>query len=178
MSSRWRCFNTYLAFGALLCGFGCKSPEQRKLDKLSTAFWLHLEAPASQRDTNRVHAVSIAGADLWVDKTPFLTENDVDSAAVVDTTDGGFAMRVVYNDHGKLVLDTVTSANRGRHILIYANYGVKKETKTVWLAAPLIVRRVADGVIVFTPSVERPEADEIIRGLKNAAAEAKKPWVF
>jgi hypothetical protein len=178
MSFRLLSFNTYLLLGAIFWMVGCKSAEQRKRDQLTTTFWLHLEAAASQRDTNRVLAVSIAGVDFLADKAPFLTEQDVDSAAVVETTDGGFAIRVRYNDHGKLVLDMVTSSNRGRHMVIYANYGIKKQTKTVWLAAPLIVRRVDDGVIVFTPSVARPEAEEIIKGLQHAAEEAKKPWVF
>ena len=38
-----------------------------------------------------------------------------------------------------------------------------------WLAAPRINKRIADGVLVFTPDATREEAEQIALGLNNLA---------
>jgi len=43
-----------------------------------------------------------------------------------------------------------------------------------WLAAPVISRRIPDGVLVFTPDASRAEADDIVLGLNNIAREVEK----
>jgi murein DD-endopeptidase MepM/ murein hydrolase activator NlpD len=40
-----------------------------------------------------------------------------------------------------------------------------------WLAAPIITRRISNGVLVFTPDCSREEADQLVLGLNNVAKE-------
>ena len=43
-----------------------------------------------------------------------------------------------------------------------------------WLAAPLIRRPIADGVLTFTPDASREEAEKIVKGLNNVTEKIKK----
>ncbi len=43
-----------------------------------------------------------------------------------------------------------------------------------WLAAPVISRRISNGVLVFTADCERDEADQLVLGLNNGAAKIRK----
>ena len=107
-------FNTYLFLLAVALSVGCKTTEERRRDKAITTFRLHLET--SRGDTGSNAIIEIAGAQLYVNNAPFLDERSVTNAAVVETSDGGFAIRVKYDRHGTLILDTVSTENRGRRI--------------------------------------------------------------
>jgi preprotein translocase subunit SecD len=103
-----------------------------------------------------------------VNKEPFLTEGDVQEAAVVDAL-GGFVIKIQFNRHGSLVLENTTTAYRGRRIAIQSQFGESR-----WLAAPVIASRIVNGTYVFTPDASREEAERIVRGLNKVAAEIKK----
>jgi hypothetical protein len=66
-------------------------------------------------------------------------------------------------------LDTVTTANKSKRIAILAIFPEKR-----WIAAPLINQRNASGVLTFTPDATREEAERIVRGLNNVAAQLRK----
>ncbi len=83
-------------------------------------------------------------------------------------------MRIEFNDHGRMALESVTAANPSRLIVIFTQFGTDELDKGSWLAAPRIPRRVSDGVLVFTPSVPREVAEDIVLGLNNVAAKQKK----
>jgi preprotein translocase subunit SecD len=186
MRARPTGFNLYLfavAALALAVVTGCRSIEDRRRDRIHyTALLLHADAPEASPDTNHVMVVNIAGAKVPVQTRPFLTEADLDEATVVDSPGGGYSLRLKFNDHGRLVVDTFTAAHRGRQVGIFVRYGVRKNKKVPlkekWLAAPRVNRHIHDGVVLFTPNATREELDEIVRGLQNAAAEGRKPWVF
>ncbi len=107
-----------------------------------------------------------------VNRDPFLTEGDIDQARVVDVI-GGFSIEVRLNKHGALVLDMVSGGNKGRRIGIQSQFG-----ETRWLAAPMITRRMQDGLFVFTPDASREEAERIVRGLNNLVKKLKKKYTF
>ncbi|MGA9450667.1 MAG: hypothetical protein WBW41_04895 [Verrucomicrobiia bacterium] len=50
----------------------------------------------------------------------------------------------------------------------------KKVADSRWLAAPLITRRIANGVLAFTPDCSRAEADQLVLGLNQVAAKNRK----
>jgi len=75
-------------------------------------------------------------------------------------------------------LESITTANRGKRIAIFTQFGVEKAAKQRWLAAPMIARRLTDGVLIFTPNATREEADEIVLGLNNVASKIKKRSKF
>jgi hypothetical protein len=51
-------------------------------------------------------------------------------------------------------------------------------TENRFLGAPLITKRITDGVFVFTPDATREEAERIVAGLNNVIAKLKKPYTF
>jgi hypothetical protein len=175
-------FNTYLILGAVLLGGGCKSAEEKKRDKTLATIRLHLEVPPDTPQTpqnlqqvlGRIEFAEFAGFKMPVSSISFLDEAYVDKASVVDTQDGGFAMLVEFGAHGKLVIDSVTTANPNRHIAILTTFGEEKSGKRRWLGAPLINAPINDGVLLFTSNTTRAEADEIVLGLNNVVKQRKK----
>jgi hypothetical protein len=181
MRTRVSRFNIYLLGLALVLGMvvlGCKSAEQKKRDKTVSQLVIYLDAPAGDPDTNRVSVVTLAGVPIGVSRTPILSGGSVEGADLVETEDGGFAVRILFNTHGKLVLDTVSHEHRGRRLVIYVEFGVKDQLTRRYIAAPQMSRWITDGVIIFTPDATREECETIVLGLKNAAKENKEPWVF
>ena len=175
MKIRLAWFNSYLLLLALALGTGCKSAGQRHQDKLAATFRLHLEA--SPRGGESTAVIQIAGVELYVNDTPFLDERSITNAAVVDTRDGGFAIRVQCDRHGTLVLDSVTTENRWRRIAIFTQYGVGRPEHSRWLAAPY-GSPITDGVLLFTPLATREETEQIVLGLNNDAKRVRKKNTF
>ena len=165
-------FNTYLFLLAVALSVGCKTAEERRRDKAITTFRLHLETNRGETGSDAI--IEIAGAQLYVNNSPFLDETSVTNAAVVDTRDGGFAIQVKYDRHGTLVLDTVTTEYRGRHVAIFTQFGPGKLEQKRWLGAPYIGSSLTRGVLLFTPNATREEAEEVVRGLNNVAKRFKK----
>src|SRR5439155_7838775 len=161
-------FNPYFLLLAVVMVGGCKTTGERNRDKAISTFRLHLEGNPGGTESTAV--IQIAGAELYVNNIPFLDETSVTNAAVVDTRDGGFAIRVQYNRHGTLILDAVTTENRGRRIAIFTQYGAGKLEHGRWLAAPF-GPPITDGVLLFTPMANREESEEIVLGMNNVAKE-------
>ena len=165
-------FNTYLFLLAVALSVGCKTAEERRRDKAITTFRLHLETNRGETGSDTI--IEIAGAQLYVNNSPFLDETSVTNAAVVDTRDGGFAMQVQYDRHGTLVLDVVSTENRGRHLAIFTQFGPGKLEQKRWLGAPYIGSSITGGVLIFTPNSTRAEAEQVVQGLNNVAKKLKK----
>jgi preprotein translocase subunit SecD len=169
-------FNTYLFLLAVMLSAGCKTAEERTHDKTLTTFHLHLEANQGFGESTAV--IEIAGAQISVNNAPFLDETSITNAVVVDTRDGGFAMRIQFDRHGALVLDNVTTENRGRHMAIFTQFGPGKLEHQRWLGAPYIGTSLAGGILLFTPNSTREEAEQVALGLNNAAHKRRKEsWI-
>ena len=105
-------------------------------------------------------------------KDSFLDERDVVKAAVLDTV-GGFVIQINFDDHGRFVLDTVTSSNKGKRLAIMTEAADRR-----WLAAPVITGRIVNGTLSFTPDATREESLRIVRGLNNASAKLRKKGIL
>lgn len=179
MSARWLRFNFYLFVLAILgLAVGCQTAEERRRGNLSTSLWLHVESPSTLIETNHLAGATIAGVRFVFSRRPFLTEDYVQSAELIDAPQGGYAIQVGYDDHGRMALDAVSAEARGRHIVVLAKFGPKKKPEQRWIAAPLVRHRITDGVFTFTPDATREEAEDIVFGLQNVARKNAKPWVF
>jgi 3-methyladenine DNA glycosylase AlkC len=75
---------------------------------------------------------------------------------------GGFIVSIQFERRATLILEQFSATNPNKHIAVAAQWG-EKEKETRWLAAPLINRRITDGVLTFTADATREEADEITR---------------
>jgi hypothetical protein len=178
MKIRWSAFNIYLLAAVLLAG--CRTPQERmdaaqsrRQKKELTALRLHLED--SGGDPNRLQTISILRASpmqITVQKDSFLDERDIIGASLANYM-GGFVIQIRFNEHGTLVLDTTSTANKGKRVAIACDFG-----ETRWLAAPVMSRRITEGVLTFTPDATREEALRIVRGLNNTAAQIKKQEQF
>jgi len=164
-------FNPYFFLLVVALVAGCKTTGERNRDRAISTFRLHLEGNPGGTEPTAV--IQIAGVELYVNNLPFLDETSVTNAAVVDTRDGGFAIRVQYDRHGTLVLDSVTTENRGRRTAIFTQYGAGKLEHSRWLAAPY-GSPITDGVLLFTPTATRQESEEIVLGLNNVAKKIGK----
>lgn len=167
-------FNTYLLLAlALALSAGCQSgktkdPARRGKNE-EASLRLHLEVNPDGSDRNapvsigREHPFS-----LNVEKTAFVTEFQIEQASVLDGL-GGFSIAIQFNKQGTFLLEMVTTANKGKHLAISAEFGEMR-----WLAAPLITRRLGEGQLVFTPDATREEAERIVKGLNRLAERARK----
>lgn len=166
-------FNLLLAM-ALLCA-GCRSqdsaagkpkPERRDKKEVSTLFFYLEERGSRQGNTAPVFRANPVYVPIAAE--PFLDMANVTDASVVDSF-GGHAIQIRFDPHGAFVLDTITTANKGKRIAIFAKFPEPR-----WLAAPVIQGRNATGAFVFTPDATREESERFVRGLKNAVARMKR----
>lgn len=141
--------------------------------RIFSTFLIHVEA--TDDGTHRYIQVPIdrkSPLKLTIDRNPVLLEEHLKDAAVVDDM-GGFVIRIRCNERGTMVLDAMTNDNRGRRLVLFSNFGQDR-----WLAAPLITKRIRDGVLTFTPDATREEAERIVDGLNNTLAKLKKRSAF
>jgi hypothetical protein len=151
---------------------GCQTSDDPK--KELTAIRLHIEAnPDGTTFSRTVGIYRAQPVPVNIESAPFADERDVEHAAVIDWMDG-FAIQLNFNRHGQWVLENVTRSNPNRRVAVEADFGAD----TRWLAAPLLRRPIADGVLTFTPDATREEADRIVRGLNNVTAAIKKKSNF
>jgi len=165
-------FNIYLllAFTAALT-FGCRSTKKEEVP-LSTVR-IHQEVTASPMDFSvSVPVYRAQPVTVTVDKDPFLTEANVASAKVVDVL-GGFNLQLEFDHRGALLLEQYTASNPGRRLGIFSMFGDTK-VESRWLAAPVISRRIGNGVLSFAPDASRAEAERVALGLNNVAKRNKE----
>jgi hypothetical protein len=164
MKRRSGWFNIYLLAAGLVLA-GCKTPEEKRHDDLNAILRVYLGT--SPDSTGQHQTVEISGVQLYAGKSHVLDESSLARATVISTRDGGYALQVDFDDHGKLVLDSLTASAKSRHLLIFTQFGVGKTVQDRWLAAPLITQRLREGQIIFTPNATREEALDIAQGLNN-----------
>jgi len=171
MKIRAACFNFNLFLSVLLFFTACQSNKEpgktKKQKKELSTLLFHLETAPSLSDANVVPIYRQSPVLISVDSAPFLDSTSVTNAAVVPYMDG-FAIQVQFDNHGRFVLDTVTTANRGKRIAIE---GIFPERR--WLAAPMIPKGNPTGVFLFTPDASREEAERIVRGLNTVAKDIR-----
>ena len=103
---------------------------------------------------------------------PILTEANIIAAKLMDAP-GGFAVEVKFDESGSWTLEQYSAANPGKHFAIFGQWGDKLANGR-WLAAPLITRRIANGMLVFTPDASREEAEQLVIGLNIAAKKIRQ----
>jgi preprotein translocase subunit SecD len=178
MKIRWQRFNLYLLMAvaaAMVCGCRTSSAE-KKSKKLVSTLRLHLEMGRDRSNTTEVVPIYRRKPIMVnVEKVPFLTEAEVAEAKVIDV-DGDFALSLKFDHPGTALYEAYTTANRGRRIAVFSQFGEQIKTNR-WLAAPIISRRVTDGVFTFTPDTTREEAEVIALGLNNVAKKIRSSWI-
>jgi preprotein translocase subunit SecD len=154
---------------------GCKTPEEKAKAKQATFLRLFLETNRDGTPHNYdIQVYRKSPITMTVERDAVLDEDFMQSADLVDVDAlGGFAIKIVFTPEGARRLDTLTISNKGKHLAVQARW-----TETRWLAAPLITKRISNGVFIFTPDATREEAERIVGGLKNVIKKLQAPYVF
>jgi hypothetical protein len=175
----WRqSFNIYLL--AVLLAAGCETgglSPTKDYSKLR----IYMEGQESDGTLVRV------GRDktpIYVKAEPILTEEDVEGARVEENADGTLGIQVKFSDHGGIVLDMESTANRGRHLVVFCQFRPGKNTSDEaatelgkslpWMAMVPIRVGLTGGVVHFTVPATQAEAQQIVQSINNSVAELQK----
>jgi hypothetical protein len=176
MKNRPWVFNGFLVL-LLLALTGCATGEERKRNKETSSFRVHLESDPGSAD--RSSAISIhrsAPILVNIDREAILDERNVTRAAVVDQAGGLFAVEIQLDRRGSWILERTTVVNRSRHLVFFSQFGDQAR----WLAAPVIATKNSGGRLLFTPDATREEAERFVRGLNNVVHKLNRDenWPF
>jgi hypothetical protein len=160
-------FNIYLSIGILaaLLASGCHSvPADKKPPKKGYGVLrLHIETNVDGTDKNGT--VMIGRREpfpLNVNKLPFIEETQFARVSRTDDGMGGFGLSVQLDRQGTWLLEQYTVAKKGRRIAVFAEL-----EDFHWIAAPVITKRITNGVFAFTPDASREEVDKLVLGLNH-----------
>src|SRR6185503_19419730 len=159
MASRLCRFNAYLVVALLSIGCaGCRSLKKKE----ASTFRVHVEVAQDGTDMNApVPVYRQNPIYVNVENAPFLTEAHISKASVVDAL-GSFQIMIQFDRRGTWLLEQYSTAHRGRRVAIFSQFGQVR-----WLAAPVMNKRITDGLLVFTPDATREESERIVLGLNN-----------
>jgi hypothetical protein len=124
MKSYFRAFNIYLALGSLFLSAGCASKEHDFAKKEQSTIRFYLEGNRADVAGTGTVLVTRDRVPMTIEREPFLTEADLRKAIMLNEPgpNGGFSIELVFNEHGALMLDMLTTANKGRHIVIFSQF--------------------------------------------------------
>jgi hypothetical protein len=124
MKSSFCKFNIYLALASLFLAAGCASKRASFAKKEQSTVRLYLEGNRKDLTGTGTVLVTRERYPVTIERAPFLTEADLRQASMVSDPgpNGGYSIQLVFNDHGTLMLDMLTTANRGRHIVVFSQF--------------------------------------------------------
>lgn len=129
---------------------------------------VHVESETSAAGSTRtISVLRSQPVAVNIATDPIFTEADVLAARLLDAP-GGFSVEVKVEDAASWRLEQCTAINPGKHLAIFAQWG-EQPADGRWLAAPLIVRRLAGGALVFTADASRAEMEPWVKALNEAA---------
>jgi hypothetical protein len=102
-------------------------------------FRVHVAANANDTDRFAQPVHSRTGRDVFVEKTPWLTEREVRAFCPFRAADGSYSALLYLDDHGRTILDTESVERRGSLLFVFINGRP--------LCELLVDRRVSDGKI-------------------------------
>jgi hypothetical protein len=117
-------FNIYFTLATVFFAAGCASNDPNHSKKEQTTLRLYMES--THADLTHVGTVLVTRdkVPFMVDREPFLDEADITKAALVDdpSGDGTFSIQIGFNEHGSLILEMMTTSNKGKHIVIFSQF--------------------------------------------------------
>jgi len=126
MKSWFYPFNIYFTVAGLFFCAGCVHNNKAKLDPKKEASTIRLYLEGNYADTSSTGTVLVTRQKFpyAVQREPFLTEADLSKVALVDDPgpDHSYSIELLFDDHASLLLDMTTTANKGRHIIIFSQF--------------------------------------------------------
>ena len=85
-------------------------------------FRVHAQANPQDTDVFSIAArATSSGKDVAMEKTPWITEHDVMAFSPYPAKDGSFGALFQLDEHGSVVLDTLSVERRGRFLFVFIN---------------------------------------------------------
>jgi hypothetical protein len=129
MKSCFRWFNIYFALFGVFFSPGCASdnsndPKKEQAKEQST-IRLYLEGHKVDTASTGTVLVTRQKFPYTVEREPFLTEADLSKVSLIDDPSGqSYSIQLLFDDHGALFLDMTTTANKGRHIIVFSQFPI------------------------------------------------------
>jgi len=115
---------------------------------------LRVHAQANPRDTE-VFATSVrtqvSGKEVAIEKMPWISERDVMAFSPYTANDGTYGALLQLDDHGRVVLDTLSVERRGGFLFVFINGRFITELQ--------IDKRVSDGKIYIPSGLTAADID-------------------
>ena len=117
-------FNIYFTLAAVFFAAGCGTTDPSHSKKEQKTLRLYLECSHAELTHVGTVLVTRDKVPFMVDREPFLDEADIIKAALVEdpSGDGTFSIQVGFNEHGSLILEMMTTSNKGRHIVVFSQF--------------------------------------------------------
>jgi len=129
-------------------------------------FRVHAQANPHDTDVFSIPArATSSGKDVAVEKLAWITEHDVMAFSPYPTQDGTFGALFQLDDHGRVVLDTLSIEHRGSFFFVFINGRMITELQ--------IDKRVSDGKI-YVPSGLTAADIELMRKQWRSPGERKR----
>jgi len=164
----------------------CQTLYQSRMTRvLATGLLLILATPFASAKTKhctlRVHAqgnendggvfatpvtTPISGKNIFIEKIPAISEHDVSAYRPYAVSDGSFGALLQLDDHGRLVLDTLSVERRGGTLLVFVNGRVVTEF--------LVDRRVSDGQIFIASGLTAADIASMQKTWRQIDAKKRK----
>jgi hypothetical protein len=118
-------------------------------------FRIHAQANPQDSDVFSIPAHSASsGKDIAIEKLAWISEHDIMAFSPYPAQDGTFGALFQLDEHGRVVLDTLSVENRGRFLFVFINGRMITELQ--------IDKRVSDGKI-YIPSGLTPADVELMK---------------
>lgn len=124
--------------------------------------------PQLPRTYARVIEFPRAQLRLTVAASPALTENDVQAASLVETA-GGPAVLLLFDRHGAMKLEELTTRSRGRHVVILLDSRP--------IAAVLLEQRLTTGQFLLDADFTDAQARDLVAALDALAKNRQRRWL-
>jgi hypothetical protein len=116
-------FNIYLLASVLLA-VGCSTSKSRFSKEEQSTIRLYLEGSRADASGTGTVLVGQERIPVTIEREPFLMEDDLRRVVMVNDPgpNGGSSIELIFNEHGALMLDMLTTANKGKHIVVFSQF--------------------------------------------------------
>ncbi len=126
MKSNFHKFNIYLALAAVFLTAGCATKKGAFSKKEQSTIRLYLEGNRGDVASTGTVLVTRDRFPITIERAPMLTEADLRKAVMLNEPgpNGGYSIELVFSEHGAMMLDMMTTANKGKHIVVFSQFPI------------------------------------------------------
>ena len=129
-------------------------------------FRVHVTANSNDTSVFAQPIHSLAGRDVFIDRTAWITERDVKAFYPYRAADGSYGALLELDDHGRTILDTLSVERRGSQLFVFLNGRPLTELQ--------VDRRVSDGKIYLSSGLTEADIKLMNKDWKLLGRKKKK----